>query len=91
MIILPLFTMAHISGMEQISTEVNGFTGEMFNQAILLENAEVVAESEYNVWVRTSTNSLTFNLTRSVVYSEMVTTPLVAYGKKRTVLVLPKQ
>lgn len=88
---LPLFASAHISGMGMVAAEVNQMMGETFSQAILLENAEIVSESTYNISVRTSTNALTFNISSSVVYSELVNSPLVAYGKRKTVLLMPKQ
>ena len=84
-----MLAMSQINGEAVLAWEINQFTG--VNEHHKIEGAEIISQRDYTVWVRTSTDSLTFHRYKSVMYSDMVEKPLVAYGKRKIVLILPKK
>jgi hypothetical protein len=72
-----------------LSWEINQFTG--VNEHHVIERAEIISQRDYTVWVRTPSDSLTFHRYKSVMYSDVVEKPLVAYGKRKIILILPKR
>ena len=89
LLLVPMLMSAQVNEEAVLQWEINQFTNE--NCSHVLERAEIISEYGYSVWVRTQTDSLTFYRHKSVMYSDMVEHPLVSYGKRRTVLVLPKR
>jgi len=74
-----------------LNWEIKQFVGEGGNY--ILERAKLISEidsDKRSISVRTETNSLTFNIKKSVIYSSEVEVPIVAYCDNRTILILPK-
>ena len=72
-----------------LAWEINQFSGEKCHHVI--ERAKIVSEGEHTVSVLTETHLLTFTHYKSIMYSDGVKVPLVAYGQRKTTLILPKK